>query len=555
MNIAYILRGAGISGGQRVVHEHVKGLRDLGHDARLVMISGKTDDFWLPHTYPINGPDWLHEADIVVATSWPTAHWLNEQPVRAKKCYLVQGRESLMIDGSGDPQMVMAAELTYQLPFHFMTITDWLAEMLKREHNQPGVVKIDNGVSLDFNPDVVPKPRSKKWVVLIEGSMHNMAKDRYLMAGAVIANLPEEIRQQTEVWLFTHDQDYYNALSDVVDKVFFRPNQGEIPAIYAGADVMLKCSRFEGRPCPIVEALACGCVPVVSMGRGYDDNKNVIYRYGLEDVTAFASEYGDVAGTVGNLVEALVNEGARQKVRAEGLAHVKTLDWGRIAGELDEIYTLIHEATPWKRAQANEMVWWESYIKDELGDPPLPTLLGHRRQQLKDMLRKFGYWRDQNYGVLPAGAWLDAGSGPVSVLEGTDRCRVTAIDPLMELYAEKLTQCELGQRNNATYQVGATEALNGDTYTGVWCVNVLDHTDNWQAGLTNLCEAVEEGGVLFLMTHCRPPNRLDRHHVQSYSAADVLRVIENILELDFVDVRKQLGTHLDELWVRAKRGA
>jgi glycosyltransferase involved in cell wall biosynthesis/2-polyprenyl-3-methyl-5-hydroxy-6-metoxy-1,4-benzoquinol methylase len=548
MRIGYILIGPHVSGGQRVVHEHLTHLQKRGHEVGLYFMNGATTH-WLQHDYPLVTEDWLRTADIVVATSWMTADALNPFQTSARKFYLVQGRESMFLP-EFEARSKMGAELTYTMQnLEIITIADWLEKFLVEEYGRK-VHRVVNGVGPEFNPDATPPERvtNKEFVVLVEGSAHNMAKDIAFMAPKVAA----ELKDRAEIWVFTHDENYAAAFNGIADQVFVQPPQDRIPGIYAGSDVLVKCSRFEGRPCPIAEAMACGCVPVVALQEfpwGYS---------GGDDLSAIGIPifgYGDVISTVAFAESAI--DLKMEAIRHEMSLHVQqALQWPAVAEQLEKIF----QSTPerWQHAQHNEAAWWTEYIQNELGNPTRPVLVGHRREALKRALNRFGFWRDQNLGALPKGNWLDVGSGPVSMLHGLEDAAVVAIDPLMDKYAAELEQCALGPVDNVHYRKGSAEhaAENYRQQGNTWCYNVLDHTANWKQSLENICQTVAIGGELWLMTHLRPVYRLDAHHTQSFESGQVLNVIlEQGLILVGVQTHHETALNLPAFCVRARREA
>jgi len=101
-----------------------------------------------------------------------------------------------------------------------------------------------------------------------------------------------------------------------------------------------------------------------------------------------------------------------------------------------------------------------------------------------------------------------------------------------------------------TYRPQLMEGVTGE-YDGVWCYNVLDHTADWRISLGSLCAVVKPGGQLWLMTHCRPAERIDLHHTQSYNPLEVLAFLqERGFKFEHTHTETQIGTGLTELYVR-----
>lgn len=87
-----------------------------------------------------------------------------------------------------------------------------------------------------------------------------------------------------------------------VDRVFYRPPQELIPKLYTMADIMLKPSYHEGSPLPVMEAMACGCVPVVSDCDG-------CLEYAKPDFNAKVFRAGDVSDMMKQIEICMVSGG------------------------------------------------------------------------------------------------------------------------------------------------------------------------------------------------------------------------------------------------------
>lgn len=102
----------------------------------------------------------------------------------------------------------------------------------------------------------------------------------------------------------------------------------ELPALYAGAEVFVLPSLYEGFGLPALEAMACG-TPVVAS-----------YAASLPEVTGDAAlmfDPQDVQGITGAIETVLANSGMRESLRQRGFERAKQFSWNRTASMVLEV--------------------------------------------------------------------------------------------------------------------------------------------------------------------------------------------------------------------------
>ena len=315
MRIAFVLPALKPGGGVRVVFEHANRLQQRGHQVSIASLDGDTVQRWFPLAVPIiSRGELLRQAadcDVVVATGWQTASICLSLPARAR-VYYVQMFESLFYQ---DCRMQRDAYATYQWPFDgFVTISQWLQRMLAEEFGQASVI-VPNGVNRAmFFPE--PRfPRRGRVRVLIEGSLNHYKG--VAEAFAALAGLP------VEVWALSTQR-----LNGPIDRLFVSPSQDTIRRIYSSCDILLKTSWYEGRPCPHVEAMACGCAVISSQMYGTDDL--------VDGYNALLVPARDVAATRAALLRLIEDEALRQRLIQGGFETVQRLDWEESSRQMEE---------------------------------------------------------------------------------------------------------------------------------------------------------------------------------------------------------------------------
>lgn len=132
----------------------------------------------------------------------------------------------------------------------------------------------------------------------------------------------------------------------------------------------------------------------------------------------------------------------------------------------------------WERAQEAELGFWVSYLR------PIQS----REEFLASRLEEGTIRLTQQFGVPSIrGRLLDVGCSPISVHEGREGVAGVAIDPLLDAFCEKLPIfARKGVVANVEYRCCKIQDVQDDLFDVVWCVNVLDHTDDWQDIVTHL---------------------------------------------------------------------
>ena len=143
----------------------------------------------------------------------------------------------------------------------------------------------------------------------------------------------------------------------------------------------------------------------------------------------------------------------------------------------------------WRVAQRAELQWWQSYL-----DGKQPELY---------LNWKRAYWEDflaQSALQIDAGARiLDAGCGPAGIFTILPDHAVTALDPLLDEYTNKLPHFRPGDYPSVTFISRALENFETeDRFDLIFCLNAINHVADMDAALDRLIAALAPGGTLAL---------------------------------------------------------
>ena len=326
--IAYIAP-VGVFGGVRIVAEHLNRLSDRGHACTLISTDNQPLT-WLPTRFeqrPFQDPG--NGYDVIVGTAtttWGAARKMADAN-GAKAVGLMQMADWLFSNPGTDAYNAAMQEFATTPLDGVMAISEWLAKL---NDEVPGreVYRIRNGIdtNLFYHDPFQDSGNFDGVTVVLEGYNHNRCKDIDGMAFAAIRRARYDYGLNLRVIGFSQYDPQFE-----FDAFWKSPPQHIIRKIYSTADIFLKASRYEGRPGPHMEAMACGTAVCTAIGTGDDDL--------FDDVNCLKSQYGDLKKLTDNLVKLSGQEKAahpanqailsqhdnrvREKLTRQGLEYVK----------------------------------------------------------------------------------------------------------------------------------------------------------------------------------------------------------------------------------------
>ena len=325
MNIAYI-GPSGVFGGVRIITEHLNRLERRGHVCTYLHTSPEPIT-WLRCEFEQRPLMDAGRHDVYVGSSfdtWPLAYNL-ARANGAQSSALVQMAEWLFFprNSAGYAAQIEA----FKTPLDFvMPISNWLADLC-REVEGRDVRPIRNGLDTNlFYPD--PDPESeRKLRILVEGITTNPAKDFQDMSFGALRRLRYDEGLEFETWGFAQGPQMFE-----FTHYWQQPPQHIIRRLYSNCDIFLKATRYEGRPAPDLEAMACGlpvCRAIITGGDDLRDGENCL-----------RVDYGDVPGFYANLKRLATEPELREQLRAAGLAYVREYcQWGPAIDAIEHALT------------------------------------------------------------------------------------------------------------------------------------------------------------------------------------------------------------------------
>jgi len=251
----------------------------------------------------------LPRADLVLATSWPTAHDVARlEPSRGNKVHVLFHHES----GTGPEKRICA---TYALPFYRISFSSSVRRLLDEqfacEIHDVVPAGVDNAV---FFPD---GERTEHTVLMLyHDDPRKGAADGIDALTRVRDRLPD-IRVQLCGTVRPRSVPAWMPFT-------FHPADDELRRLYSTATVFLYPSRYEGFGLPPLEAMACGC-PVVTTDVG------AVSEFAANRCNALVVPPGDVQSMANAVAELLVDSALQAHLSTRGLETARQYALSRTA--------------------------------------------------------------------------------------------------------------------------------------------------------------------------------------------------------------------------------
>jgi glycosyltransferase involved in cell wall biosynthesis len=291
MRITFLMPADDLTGGNRVVGVYAKLLRERGHEV-LVVSNAPDRPSWrermralrygrwmdrsatrpqaghialagvpqktLERPRPIT-PDDLPDADVLIATWWETAVWMDRMPSsKGRRVHLIQGYE---VWTGGDVRARVHEAL--RLPNRKIAISASLARDVEAELGDLGITVVPNAVDLE-QFDAAPRPRGEPPTV---GFIYAHARFKGADTCIRACELARRELPDLRVLAFGGDLPSRELRLPAGAEFFHRPAQDRIASLYARCDAWLFGSRLDSFGLPILEAMACR-TPVIGVPVG-----------------------------------------------------------------------------------------------------------------------------------------------------------------------------------------------------------------------------------------------------------------------------------------------
>lgn len=292
MRITFLLPSDNLSGGTRVVAIYAQQLAARGNDVLVVTCAPdrlslrqtaravcrrdweqlKNDMAPAPGHIALSGvphkvlerpraitEDDVPDADIVIATWWETALWMDAMPAaKGRKVHLLQGYEVWL-----DPRITAQVHAALRLPNLKIAISSDLKRTIEEQVGDLGIGVVPNAVDLvQFNA-LARGRQPVPTVGFVYAHAHIKGADICARACALARLQVPALR----VVAFGADQPSAELPLPPGAEYFHRPAQDRLKDVYGRCDAWLFGSRLDSFGLPILEAMACR-TPVIAVPIG-----------------------------------------------------------------------------------------------------------------------------------------------------------------------------------------------------------------------------------------------------------------------------------------------
>lgn len=351
MKITFVLPSTGISGGAKAVFEFANHLKDRGHNVSIIypliplcsgpngydirswknrvkgtignFIQGVRVDWFDLRAKLIRVPTlaqkYIPEADIVVATWWETAYYVNKySKKKGEKFYLAQHYEIW-----GGPKEKV--NNSYKLGLRIIVNSTWLKNILHAELN----AKIETLIL--HAPDweqFYPENRKENTDIIRLLMIHRRENWKGSKDGIEAFKIVREKFPNIQLVMVGPEP-----AKDVPGCAEYhkRPSNSELRQIYNSCDIFIFPSWYEGFGMPPMEAMACKCAVVTT-------NVGAIPDYTIPDKTALVSQPRDIKALAQNIIELIKDETKRKRIAENGYNYIKQFTWRKATDELEAIF-------------------------------------------------------------------------------------------------------------------------------------------------------------------------------------------------------------------------
>jgi len=272
-------------------------------------------------------------ADVVVATYWKTALAAAYLSAKSTALFYMQHYEELLLP-KGDMRRRMNCRMSYGLPVHLISNSDWLRDQIKKRYSRDSY-RIEHAVT---RPDLfhaagldLSEKFSRPQPIRIVSYCNAWPLKGWKHAAEAMRLVQEK---HPEILWQTFGQSV--PVPGVKVQHLGRITDEELADLYRRSHIGFMSSIFESFPLPPLEMMACGCA-VVTTPLGTE----AYTRDGQNCLLARPADARDLADKILSLVEDLST--ARRLAKA-GVDTSKDFTWKKSTSRLLEIIELAKKA-------------------------------------------------------------------------------------------------------------------------------------------------------------------------------------------------------------------
>ena len=329
VRIIYVLQTTGVSGGIRIVFEHLNRLKTLGYSPELWALDKhpKWTELTVPtrtfKNYDLLTKTLANEEAIKVATWWETAMpvWLSSIN-KGIPAYFIQEIESWFYPNQPEAQRSVIA--CYRKEFRNLTTSRYnLEEIQSLGLNATAVPCGYDTATFHTLTDVT---RRDNIVLAVGRSFFQKNLAQTLAAWKALGDTRPTLQ------LFGAEPQLAKKDKNIVYTT--RPTDEGVNKLYNQATVFVQTSYHEGFCLPILEAMAAGCPVICTDAHGNRD-------FCISNKNCLMVDHDDVAGLQTQLRRLMDDQILRDSLAMEGLKTVKAYVWPVVMRGVQKFYDTV----------------------------------------------------------------------------------------------------------------------------------------------------------------------------------------------------------------------
>lgn len=338
MKINIIIPFTSLTGGVRIIFEYANRLMKKNHDVVIysLLIPYKiyyprymdklrmTRDIlknikkwnkvdWFDLNVPIKiipsvNNKFIRDADIIIATAWPTASQVFDlEQCKGKKVYFVQDYEIW----HGHEEQV---NYSYKLPMTQIVIASWLRDLMVTKFKKNNVNLIYNGI--DFSELYNNKKNINEDGRIVSMLYHHLESKGFADGLKAFEEVKMKLPDLKLILFGSSSGDNIPEYAEF----HLKPSREELREIYCKSDLFIFSSRAEGWGLTPLEAMACKCAVAAT-------NTGAIKEIGINGVNTLVSEPGDVKALADNIYKILTDKSLLNRISTGGYETIQKFDW------------------------------------------------------------------------------------------------------------------------------------------------------------------------------------------------------------------------------------
>lgn len=305
----------------------------------------------------LNGMEYfLPDSDVIVATTWDSAYVVDKlSSGKWRKYYFVQSYEVWGLwnndyyweqakkDSPGGIEVLMSmvdlipsekevvaykslVDAAFKLNLRKITISSWLAKLIKEKFHEPVQSVIMNGVDANnFYCEHIPKNANGSNVKILFPFRTEPLKG----ARDAIAAF-ELIREKyQDVDFFSFGVQANRGLPAWI-KFEIGGTDAKLRKLYNSADIFVCPSWIEGWGLTSMEAMACGCAVVAT-------DSGAILDFAIPGKTVITSPPRDPIALANAVIDLIENPSKRTAIAGAGNSYVQQFSWDKSADRLEKV--------------------------------------------------------------------------------------------------------------------------------------------------------------------------------------------------------------------------